>query len=744
MMFIKKGETELIPIVGYADRWSVEPSETIEFKVSSQFKQPYSARLVRITCADPNPNGCGMIEHDHSDVFQGEFPSKLKKVQLGSYGIVQVSGKLPLANRFLLAARIWPTLIESGHQGLVCLIDRSGNRLLELCLNIDGQVAAHVFDDENEYEISPKIRIRERSWYEIALHADLKESRLVLSQESLEPEFGVCDSGQVEYPCDFLPSLQDVDRILIACSGGKQVSGFYNGKLEQPRILNCESEVFDDIKKSELLESQSILASWDFSKSISSPTIEDIGPFQLHGNLVNCPARGMKGSNWSGKEMSWKHAPTEYGAIHFHEDDIYDCNWETDFEFKVPPDFRSGMYSMRIECEDSYEDIPFYVRTELGKHQSKICIIAPTFTYTVYNNQARSVDAKMYKRLVTERGLRPWNPDDVQTFGLSTYNYHSDGSGICYSSRLRPSLTMRPNYMTICRSYGGSGMRHLPADTHLFAWLEHLGHQYDVVTDDDLHEFGYELLEPYQVVMSPSHPEYHTSNTLDAIYSYTRNGGRFMYLGGNGFYWKIALNEHYPGMIEIRRAEGGIRAWASEPGEYYNSFDGEYGGLWLRNGRPPQKLCGVGFSAQGDFQGTYYRRKYNLDEKYNWVFEGVDDEILGDFGLSGGGAAGFELDRADPSLGTPLNVVVLASSENYPDHFVLVPEELLSHLTTRTGEPESELIRSDIVIFETPKGGYVFSVGSISYCGSLPWNNFDNNISKITENVLTRFLSTKN
>ena len=743
-MFIKKGETKLIPIVGYADRWSVAPNETIEFKVSSQFKQPYSARLVRITCADPNPNGCGMIEHDHSDIFQGEFPSRLKKVQLGSYGIVQVSGKLPLANRFLLAARIWPTLIESGHQGLICLIDRSGNRLLELCLNRDGQVAAQFFDDENECEISPKIRIQERSWYEIALLADLRESRLVLSQESLEPEFDVCDSGQVEYPCDFLPSLQDVDRILIACSGGKQVSGFYNGKLEQPRILNYESEDSDEIKKSELLESQSILASWDFSKSISSPTIEDIGPFQLHGNLVNCPARGMKGSNWSGKEMSWKHAPTEYGAIHFHEDDIYDCNWETDFEFKIPPDFRSGMYSMRIECEDSYEDIPFYVRTELGKPQSKICIIAPTFTYTVYNNQARSVDAKMYKRLVTERGLRPWNPDDVQTFGLSTYNYHSDGSGICYSSRLRPSLTMRPNYMTICRSYGGSGMRHLPADTHLFAWLEHLGHQYDVVTDDDLHEFGYELLEPYQVVISPSHPEYHTSNTLDAIYSYTRNGGRFMYLGGNGFYWKIGLNEHYPGMIEIRRAEGGIRAWASEPGEYYNSFDGEYGGLWLRNGRPPQKLCGVGFSAQGDFQGTYYRRKYNLDEKYTWVFEGVDDEILGDFGLSGGGAAGFELDRADPSLGTPLNVVVLASSENYPDHFVLVPEEMLTHLTTRTGEPESELIRSDIVIFETPKGGYVFSVGSISYCGSLPWNNFDNNISKLTENVLTRFLSTKN
>lgn len=730
----------MIPIVGYADRWSAALNETIEFKVSSQFKQPYSARLVRITCADPNPDGCGIIEQDLSSVFQGEFPSKLKRVRLGSYGIASVSGKLPKVNSFSLASRIWPTLIGAGHQGLICLLDTDGNRLLELCLNSKGQLAAHVCGQEKECEHSTKLIIRERSWYEVELFADLSASRVVLSQKSLEPEFDVCDAGQSEFRCEFLPSLREVDQILIACSGGRQLSGFYNGKMEQPSIFKIERKVADP-GIFESFESQSVLASWDFSKSISSPIIEDIGPFQLHGNLTNCPARGMKGSNWSGKEMSWKHAPKEYGAVHFHEDDIYDCRWQTDFEFKIPSEFRSGMYSMRIECEGASEDIPFYIRTETGKPQSKICVIVPTFTYTVYTNQARSVDAKMYKRMVRERGLRPWNPDDVQTFGLSTYNFHSDGSGICYSSRLRPSLTMRPNYMTICRSFGGSGMRHLPADTHLFAWLEHLGHQYDVVTDDDLHEHGYELLEPYQVVISPSHPEYHTSNTLDAIYSYTRNGGRFMYLGGNGFYWKVALNEHYPGMIEIRRAEGGIRVWASEPGEYYNSFDGEYGGLWLRNGRPPQKLCGVGFTGQGDFQGTYYRRKYNFDEKYAWVFEGVSDEILGDFGLSGGGAAGFELDRADRSLGTPRNAVVLASSETYPDHFVLVPEEMLSHVSTRTGEPESELIRSDIVIFETPKGGYVFSVGSISYCGSLPWNNFDNNISKITENVLTRFLS---
>jgi N,N-dimethylformamidase len=61
-----------------------------------------------------------------------------------------------------------------------------------------------------------------------------------------------------------------------------------------------------------------------------------------------------------------------------------------------------------------------------------------------------------------------------------------------------------------------------------------------------------------------------------------------------------------------------------------------------------------------------------------WIFEGIDDAILGDFGLSGGGAAGFELDRADFELGTPPDALILARSEAHQSHHVVVPEELLN------------------------------------------------------------------
>ena len=303
----------------------------------------------------------------------------------------------------------------------------------------------------------------------------------------------------------------------------------------------------------------------------------------------------------------------------------------------------------------------------------------------------------------------------------------------------RPLLTMRPGYITYFDNRG-SGLRHFPADTHLIDWLTTKGIPFDVITDHDVDREGLSLLRPYRAVVTGSHPEYHTSNTLNALRDYIGEGGRLAYLGGNGFYWRIANSAAITDVVEIRRAEGGIRAWAAEPGEYFHALDSAYGGLWRRNGRPPQELCGVGFSAQGLFEGSYYRRMPGADDpRAAWIFDGIDDEIIGDFGLSGGGAAGFELDRADVELGTPPNALILARSEGHQKHFVVVPEELLTHVTTVTGEKPKALIRAEIVYFETVSGGAVFSTGSITFCGSLSYNNYDNNVSRMLENVLRHF-----
>ena len=307
-------------------------------------------------------------------------------------------------------------------------------------------------------------------------------------------------------------------------------------------------------------------------------------------------------------------------------------------------------------------------------------------------------------------------------------------------------LNMRIGYITYPHEdLRASGLRHYPADHHLLSWLEAKGYAFDVLSDWELHHDGLAALQDYAVVLTGTHPEYHTRAMLDALQAYRDGGGRFCYLGGNGFYWKIALSHEQAGLLEIRRAEGGIRAWAAETGEYYNQLDGEYGGLWRRNGRPPQDLVGVGFTAQGAFAASYYRLKPGVRQhaRVAWMLAGIAEDTLGDFGLSAHGAAGFELDRTDKRLGTPPHAVVVAASENHPPEtpWVLVPEEYLTHMSTTTGRPPAELIRADMTFFETANGkGAVFSTGSITFCGSLPSNGYDNNISRLLGNVLDRFL----
>ncbi len=278
------------------------------------------------------------------------------------------------------------------------------------------------------------------------------------------------------------------------------------------------------------------------------------------------------------------------------------------------------------------------------------------------------------------------------------------------------------------------------ADTHLTDWLTELGFDYDVFTDEELHAEGVELLASYACVMTGTHPEYCSRAMLTALLEYQRAGGRLMYMGANGFYWKVDYHPEFPGVIEMRRAEDGSRGWLAEPGEYRHGFSGELGGLWRRNGLPPQKVCGVGFTAQGFDACSYFERtEASFDPRVAFMFEGIgDNEIIGDFGATGG-AAGLEIDRADTRLGTPPHALVVATASQFGAGYHWAKEEFFHAHAAITGET-CPYVRADMVFYEVPNGGAVFSTGSIAWSGALAHNAYHNNVSRISENVLRRFL----
>lgn len=729
-----------IPLIGYSDKLSGRPGDVISFKVSNELEAPYDANLVRVICADPNPDGPGFQLEELDLPLDGDFQSRIQPFYPGSYAIVEVDKLAQNIGELTISANIWPTTPLKATQGIFSCGNNGDEPLISLCLE-GGFVTALARSSKQQVTkvTCHEIRLKPRQWYHVWASFDPNLNMITVGCSLLNYPNTKYESS-VKTEADF--RSDKLDKFIFGAIVGQPIVGHFNGKIESPRFIDLNAKKVY-ASGFEWKNHHGSWCSWDFGLGINSTRVIDVGPLNLHGLLVNMPSRAMTGSTWTGEEMCWKHSPDQYGAIHFHDDDIYDFGWETDFTFRIPGGLKSGLYAARIRCGEHEDMMPFYVCPPRGRPTAELCVLASTFTYTVYGNHARPNYHPSWLKRIDDWNAYPWNPAVHQEYGLSTYNFHSDGSGICHASHRRPLLSLRPGYITFGSTEGKcSGLRHLQADTHLYAWLEKMGISYDIITDQELHDEGVAALAGYQVVSTGSHPEYHTLKTLEALQKFRQNGGNFMYLGGNGFYWRIAVHEQENGTLEIRRNEGGIRAWAADPGEYYHAFDGAYGGLWRRNNRPPQQLAGVGFSAQGNFHGSYYRvlPQARTAPETAWIFDGVTNDIVGDFGFSGNGAAGFELDRADNRLGTPDNTHVIASSENHHESFIPVPEELLTHITTWSGESLAELIRADMIYQVSETGSQLFSTGSITFCGSLLYNEGENDISKILKNVLGRFL----
>ncbi|NCF26927.1 MAG: N,N-dimethylformamidase large subunit [Gammaproteobacteria bacterium] len=737
----------MLSLAAYADRLSVRPGETISFKVANATGHPVSANIVRVISSDANPAGLGIrVQEIEARVSKLAEPGPFQ-VPSGSYAIVDDLEAWPSGDSFTLCCRVFPTLLNGRRQGLITRSNDTRNRGFGLMISEDGCVLGTMGNGSAFEGAQTREPLKERRWQVVWLRFDAGSREFHIGHAP----FGSPATTVANCALSTEASPMADGPLLMAAANHDAPNAHFNGKLERPTLYDralSDEEIQSAIHGE---EPPGASVCWDFAQAVSTSRIVDVESKAVHGRLVNTPARAMTGAGWSGYEMCFRHAPDEYGAIHFHEDDIDDCEWPTAFQWTVPDDTRSSVYALMLSAGDSEENVPFHVVPPKGRATARIAVLASTFTYTIYANHARPEWDRdpewqaSWRKQSSDWGGYPHNPGEHLDYGLSTYNYHSDGSGISIASWRRPMLNVRLGYLTYpYEEIRASGLRHFPADSHLNAWLEDKKYDYDIITDWELHQEGVDLLKQYSVVLTGSHPEYHTREMIDALEAYRDGGGRFCYLGGNGFYWKIALSPEKDGVIEIRRGEGGIRAWAAEPGEYYNQFDGEYGGLWRRNGRPPQHLCGIGFTAQGNFLGSYYRKHSEaVDPRVAWMFDGVDEEIFGNHGLSGHGAAGFELDRADKRLGTPEHAMVVASSENHPADapWVLVPEEMLTHIVTWSGEPAKDLIRADMTFFECPNGGAVFSTGSITFCGSLVTNNFDNDVSRLLGNVLTRFLN---
>lgn len=722
--------------MGYWDRFSARPGDAAELKVSVEDgSTAFRMDLIRLICGDDSPKGPGFKAEIITSEVNGAYAGRRQAVNAGSYVTIPTLPAIE-AGPVTLAALVMPTWLGKG--SAQCAISRRHNASgLALMMDAAGHGGLWIHDGAREAFVTCDAAMREGSWYLLVASFDPAAGRIRILQRPVGGAHRV-ERNAVKDEAVALrtPSLPSGPALIAAMNNPNgEVVAHFDGRIEAPALYRGILAIEELSRLAHPFDiSLPAIAGWDFSRHIGSPGVADVSGNESHGRCINLPARAVTGHLWRGETTDWRARPDLYGAIHFHSDDLEDCVWLTDAIWRVPEGCKSGVYAARLTTERGSEDIvPLFVLPPKGKSTAALVFLASTFTYLAYANSHHGYEDPLsepaYGSLLvldrTDLFLK-----DRRDLGVSLYDRHRDGSGSRYSSRRRPILNMRPKRK----------LWNFNADLHIIDWLEESGIDYDVITDDALHAEGDLLLRPYRCLMTGSHPEYHTMRMLDAIEGWLSQGGRLFYTGGNGFYWKVATHEAYPGVIEVRRGEAGTRCFEMPAGERHNQFDGEFGGLWRSSGRAPQRLVGVGFVAEGfDSCHWYERTDASATQRVQFVFAGIDGkERIGDFGVLGG-AAGLELDAADPALGTPAHALILARSTGHSNVYLLTVEEMLSTHPSTDGL-DNPLVRAEIVFFETPSGGAVFATGSIAWAASLCHNAYDNNVARITANVVRQFL----
>ncbi|HEU0115816.1 MAG TPA: LamG domain-containing protein, partial [Thermomicrobiales bacterium] len=383
-------------LLGYTDRLSAGPGDAIRFMVSSEHPT-YRADLVRLIHGDLDPRGPGFKAEEIAAPFAGDYRGVVQPIPTGSCVVVPSDPRLAPAAGVTIQAWLMPTLRTGGRQAVFGRWSPAANAGYDLALNAEGHLVFRVGDGASQVErVTSGAALPLGAWSFVSATFDAASGRLAVDHYPIEgwprdPAVARAERntalrriGAAEAPLAMAASWKgDGD-------GPAAFADHFNGKIDRPRLLGralSEAELARLAAGGSPGDIDGAVAIWDFAQDSSSARVVDASPNGLHGRTINLPARAMTGANWTGDEMRAAARPAEYGAIQFHDDDLDDAGWASDFSFTVPEDLRSGVYAARLRAGDDEDFVPFIVRPRLGQANAPIAYLMPTFTYLAYADE---------------------------------------------------------------------------------------------------------------------------------------------------------------------------------------------------------------------------------------------------------------------------------------------------------------------------------------------------------------------
>ena len=222
-----------------------------------------------------------------------------------------------------------------------------------------------------------------------------------------------------------------------------------------------------------------------------------------------------------------------------------------------------------------------------------------------------------------------------------------------------------------------------------------------------------------------------------AMKAWLDRGGRLVYVGANGWYWRIAWHPTLPGVIEVRRAEDGIRTWEAQPGEYYH----------VVQRRIRRALAAPRPAAERHVRRRLHRPGLRSSAPTTCARRAASIRAPRSSSRASGRTRGSAISAwsaaAPPASSWTASSRASASPPNTP----AAGELRGPHRPRGAGErgvhrgaagphrlAAPERARRPRLLRDAA-GGAVFSTGSIAWCGSLSHNGYDNNVARITGNV---------
>ena len=436
-------------IIGYTDPMTVTPGETVAVKVSA--RSEYRAELVRLIHGDQNCNGPGFKTQTISTPVEGEYPGREQSIHVGSFITVPDAGPLQLPEGFTLAAWIYPTTPHNGTQGLLTKWNPVSHAGYGLFIDEKACLSLWIGDGRADHRFSNALPLRAAQWYFIAASYDGKSTAHLIQQP--QSIWTRADSdAESTHRVSANPAKNDAPVIIAACASPDSTPFYYyNGKIESPAIYDTpleDKELHQLRNHGTAALNRKPVAAWDFTRDFGTDLATEVSSNALHGRVVNMPARAMTGHAWNGERKStlithrintarsistmttWKMShgkptsnwlfPRILKAVYMH----FICAQQT---------------RMRTMCRF------WFVRPKARRMHRLPCSCLRHLTLAYGNENFRPSDTDLAPNQHPDISKDRY--DYARQHQLRCcYDKHNDGSGVCYASRLRPIVDLRPDH----------------------------------------------------------------------------------------------------------------------------------------------------------------------------------------------------------------------------------------------------------------------------------------------------------